>query len=473
VTDPKTRRFFLGAVTAAAATRVWGANDKVNVGIVGLGGRGTNHLNLYSGMNGARVVGLCDVNQAAREVANATLLKNTGEKAKEFEDMRAMFADSSVQAVSIATPNHWHALAAIWAMKAGKDVYVEKPACYNVYEGQKMLEVQRETKRLVQVGSQHRSTPFKMKAIAALQQGLIGKLYQTKGLCFKRRNTIGHKEDSAIPAGVNWDLFLGPAPMRPFNELRFKYNWHWFWDTGNGDIGNQGVHEMGIARWALGDPEWPKTAFSSGGKFAYVDDQETPNTQLCSFSYGATELIFEVRGLFTGGEGTPARRMGPGGRGGRGGRGGAQGEEAPPPPPPPAPTVVGPASNPLNVQIGNLFYGTEGWAAMNDGGFQAYKGESSELIMEERPERPQSGQPGGDATSVHMENFLSACRSRNEKELHDPLSNDYLSASLCHLANISYRVGRKLTLEAGPKFTGDGEATKMLTRDVYRKPYVV
>jgi hypothetical protein len=135
--------------------------------------------------------------------------------------------------------------------------------------------------------------------------------------------------------------------------------------------------------------------------------------------------------------------------------------------------VVGPASNPLNVQIGNLFYGTEGWAAMNDGGFQAYKGESSELIMEERPERPQPGQAGGDTTSVHMENFLSACRSRNEKELHDPLSNDYLSASLCHLANISYRVGRKLTLEAGPKFTGDAEATKMLTRDVYRKPYVV
>ena len=241
MTDPKTRRFFLGAVTAAAASRVWGANDKVNVGIVGIGGRGTNHLNLYSRMNGARVVGLCDVNQAAREVAQATLLKNTGEKAKEFEDMRAMFADPSVQAVSIATPNHWHALAAIWAMQAGKDVYVEKPACYNVYEGQRMLQVQRETKRLVQVGSQHRSTPFKMKAIAALQQGLIGKLYQTKGLCFKRRNTIGHKEDSPIPAGVNWDLFLGPAPMRPFNELRFKYNWHWFWDTGNGDIGNQGV----------------------------------------------------------------------------------------------------------------------------------------------------------------------------------------------------------------------------------------
>jgi hypothetical protein len=232
---------------------------------------------------------------------------------------------------------------------------------------------------------------------------------------------------------------------------------------------------MGVARWGLGDPEWPKTAYAFGGKFAYQDDQETPNTLLAGYNYGATELIFEVRGLLTGGEGTPPARRpaGGGGRGGRGGRGGVPGAAAPAgeaPPAAAAPTVVGPASNPLNVAVGNLFYGTEGWAAMSDQGFQAYKGESSELIMEERPER---GAPGGDATSLHMENFLSACRSRNEKELHDPISNAFLSASLCHLANISYRTGRKLTLEAGPKFTGDAEATKMLSRDVYRKPYVV
>jgi hypothetical protein len=328
----------------------------------------------------------------------------------------------------------------------------------------------------MQVGSQHRSTPFKMKAIAAMQQGLIGKIYQAKGLCFKRRNTIGHAENEPIPAGVNWDLFLGPAPMRPFNKLRFKYNWHWFWDTGNGDIGNQGVHEMGIARWGMGDPEWPKAAYAFGGKYAYLDDQETPNTLLAGFNYGDRELVFEVRGLLTGGEGTPARRMGPpgGGRGARGGRGGAPGAAATaedaPPPAAPTPAVVGPASNPLNVQIGDLFYGTEGWAAMSDQGFQAYKGESSEIIMEERPER---GQPGGDATGLHMQNFLQACKTRSAKDLHDPLNNAVHSAYLCHLANIGYRTGRKLTLEAGPKFTGDAEATRMLTRDVYRKPYVV
>ncbi len=459
MSDRTSRRFFLGVATAAAATRVWGANDRINVAIVGLGGRGSNHLNIYSRLPEARVAALCDVDQAARERAQATLVKNTSEKAKEFEDMRQVFADPGVDAVSIATPNHWHALAAIWAMKAGKDVYGEKPACYNIYEGQRMVQVARETKRMLQIGSQHRSTPFKMKAMEALQGGLIGNVYMAKGLCFKRRASIGHKPDGPTPPGVNWDMFLGPAPMRAFNPLRFKYNWHWFWDTGNGDIGNQGVHEMGICRWGLGDPEWPKTAYAKGGKYAYDDDQETPNTLLASYDYGGREIVFEVRGLLTGGEGVPApRRPGPPAAG------------AVAPPSSPAPTSTAPrSSTPINILVGNLFYGSNGWAAMSDQGFQAFKGESNELVMEERPERV----AGGDATSLHMQNFLAACRSRNSKELHDEIGNAYLSASLCHLANISYRVGRQLTLTPGPKFANDADANKMLTRESYRKPYVV
>ena len=441
MSNPTTRRFFLGAATALAATRVWGANDKVNVAIVGIGGRGTTHLNNYSKMDSAHVVGLCDVNQAARETANATLLKNTGEKAKEYEDMRAMFEDKNVQAVSIATPNHWHALATIWACQAGKDVYCEKPACYNIHEGLRMIEVAHETNRMVQIGSQHRSTPFKIKGMEALHGGIIGKVYMAKGLCFKRRVSIGHKEDSPIPAGVNWDLFLGPAPLRAFNELRFKYNWHWFWDTGNGDIGNQGVHEMGIARWGLGDPSWPKTAVAAGGKYGPVDDQETPNTLLAGYDYGDRELVFEVRGLVTGAEGSVQAR--------------------------PANAPAGLPGSPLAVTIGNLFYGTEGWMSMNDGGYQIYKGESNELIAEEKPEK------GVDGTRLHMENFLSAVRSRNYSELHDGIENASLSAGLCHLANISYRSGHKLALEAGPKFTGDVAANKLISREVYRKPYVV
>ncbi len=454
MSQTSTRRFFLGAATAAAATRVWGANDRINMGLIGLGGRGTNHLNIYSRLPGARVAALCDIDQAARERAQSTLVKNTSQKAKEVEDLRDVFADAGVEAVSIATPNHWHALATILACKAGKDVYCEKPASYNIYEGLKMVQVARDTKRMVQIGSQHRSTPFKMKAMAALQEGVIGKIYMSKGLCFKRRVSIGHKPDSEVPNGVNWDLFLGPAPMRPFNANRFKYNWHWFWDTGNGDIGNQGVHEMGICRWAMGDPEWPKSAFAMGAKYAYEDDQETPNTLLASFDFGGREIVFEVRGLLTGGEGTPMQRR-------SGGRGGPNRAAPNPPAEANGPRPIGP----INVMIGNLFYGTEGWAVSSDAGFQAFKGESNEVAFEERPER-------GDTTAMHMENFLAACRSRNYKELHDEIGNAYLSAALCHLANISYRVGRKLTLEAGPKFAGDAAATKMLTRD-YRKPFVV
>jgi predicted dehydrogenase len=453
--DPQTRRFFLGALTAASAVRVWGANDKVNIGIVGLGGRGTSHLNTYTRLPEAQVVGLCDVNQAAREKAQATLARKNLEKALEFEDMRQMFANPKIEAVSIATPNHWHALSAIWAMKAGKDVYGEKPACYNIHEGMRMVQTQRETSRVMQVGSQHKSWPFKMKAIAALQQGLIGKLYMSKALCYKLRPSIGHTPDTPTPPGLNWDLFLGPAPMRPFNQKRFAYYWHWFWDTGNGDIGNQGVHETGIARWALGDPGWPKTAMAFGGKFGIDDDTETPNTLTVGFNYGDRQLVVEVRGRMTNGEGVRQARVVTAGP-----MAAAQGPAAAP----------AQAANPLNVGVGNLFYGSEGWAVMSDQGFQAYKGDSSELISEERPDRG-----AGDPTALHMQNFLAAVKSRREQDLHDPITNAVPSADLCHLANISYRVGRGLKIEPGatPKFTGDAEATRMNTRPVYRKPYEV
>ena len=445
----------MGAATAVSAMRVWGANERVNVAIVGLGGRGGGtHLRVLSQLPGARVVGLCDVNQAARERAQAKLLNNTSEKAKEFEDLRDAFADATVEAVSIATPNHWHALAAIWAMQAGKDVYGEKPACHNIHEGLTMIQVARDTKRMLQIGSQHRSTPFKMRAIEALQGGLIGKIHQARALCYKRRRSIGKKPDTPTPPGLNWDMFLGPAPLRPFNELRFAYNWHWFWDTGNGDIGNQGVHQMGVARWGMSEPEWPKTAYAHGAKFAYDDDQDTPNTLTANYDFDGRELVFEVRGLLTGTEGAvppPRRRR----------RRGASDT--------PSPEATAPkGSAPLNVMVGNLFYGSEGWAAMSDRGFQAFKGESNELVMEERRDR----KPENDPTGLHMRNFLAACRSRNYRDLHDEIEIANLSAALCHLANISYRVGRQLTLQTGPKFVNDPEANKLLTRD-YREPYVI
>ncbi len=421
------RHFFQGAATALAATRVVGANDRVQMGIVGLGGRGTYLMRAFSQIPDCQVMALCDVFQAARERAQSQLAKLGAPKAKEYVDLRELYADKEVDAVAIATPNHWHALATIWACEAGKDVYVEKPASHNVYEGWRMIETARRTQRIVQVGHQGRSSPHKIRAMQLLREGVIGQLYMARGLCFKRRPSIGKTPPEPVPAGLNWDLFLGPAPMRPYTLNRYRYNWHWFWDTGNGDIGNQGVHEMDICRWGLG-VELPETVVSTGGKYIYDDDQETPNTQLASFSYGDKQIVFEVRGLLTGPEaGLPVR--------------------------------------PGNT-IGNLFFGSEGWMWVDDRGFQVYKGEKMEKVMDEVAEKV-------DSTRLHIENFLAACRSRNYKELNADVEVGALSAALCHLANISYRVGRLLKWDAkARKFVNDPEADQLLTRK-YREPYVV
>jgi len=426
------RSFFQGAALAASATRVVGANDRIGVGVVGLGGRGQSHVGRYAGIGECQITGLCDVNQAARERAQARVTQAGGPKAKEYLDMREMYADKVVDAVSIAAPNHWHSLGAIWACQAGKDVYVEKPASHNVYEGWRMVEEARKHQRMVQVGSQGRSAPARMKAAQLLREGVIGKVYLAKGLCFKRRPSIGKTPVEPVPAGLDWDKFLGPAPMRPYTKNRFRYNWHWFWDTGNGDIGNQGVHEMDVCRWGLGDVGMPKWVFSSGGKYIYDDDQETPNTQMATLDYGDAQIMFEVRGLLTGPEGGAPVRAG-------------------------------------NV-VGNLFLGSEGWMWVLGGSFQVYKGEKNEKVMDERGG---GGGEEGDSTVQHMKNFLAACRSRKHQDLAADVEIGVMSAALCHLANVSYRVGRKLAWDGARKrFVNYPEADKLLTRD-YRKPYVV
>jgi predicted dehydrogenase len=425
------RSFFQGAALAASATRVVGANGLINVGIVGLGNRGfrdhLRHFLYLAGIREGRVAGLCDVNQAARERAQAEIAKVGDDKAKEFSDMRAMFDDKNIDAVSIATPNHWHALATIWACQAGKDVYVEKPASHNVHESYRMIEAARKYQRMVQVGMQSRSMPHKMSAVRLLREGVVGKVYMAKGLCFKRRKSIGKTPVAAVPPGLDWDLFLGPAPLRPFSANRYKYNWHWFWDTGNGDIGNQGAHEMDICRWGLGDAGMPKSVACSGRKYVYDDDQETPNTQLASLEYGAAGIVFEVRGLATGPEaGLPVR---PG------------------------------------YTIGNLFLGADGWMWLDDNGFTVYNQDN----VKTRDEK-------GDARAseiLHFQNFFKACRSRNFRDLTADIEVGAVSASLVHLSNIAYRVGRTARWDdSRKKFIGDAEADKLLTRD-YRKPYVV
>jgi predicted dehydrogenase len=430
---PPTRRTFFSFATAAAVAAsqqktLVAANDKVDVAVIGLGGRGKNHMDFYAKLPDANIVAICDVNQAALESGQARVEKATGKKPKGYADMRQVFDDKEVQAVSMPLPNHWHALATIWACQAGKDVYIEKPACHNVFEGQQMIAAARKYGRMVQIGSQSRSIDHKVKAIRLLHEGVIGKVYLAKGLCFKRRPSIGHKEDAPIPLGVDWDRFLGPAPMRPFNELRFAYNWHWFWDTGNGDIGNQGVHEMDIARWGL-NRGLPQSVSSTGGKF-YVpanDDQETPNTQMATYNYGDAELMFEVRGGLTGPEGGLEIRGG--------------------------------------NTVANLFYGSEGWMAIDSAGFQVYKDKQEKIMDEAKGSDPD--------TLPHMANFLAAVKSRNYKDLHAEVEIAVPSADLCHLANTSYRLKRALKFDdATRKYLGDDEANKMLTRN-YRKGYVV
>jgi len=312
--------------------------------------------------------------------------------------------------------------------QAGKDVYIEKPACHNIWEGRKMVEAARKYNRMVQIGSQSRSMPHKMKAMQLLKDGVIGKLYGAKGLCFKGRESIGRVPDEPVPAGVDWDKFLGPAQMKPFSKTKFAYNWHWFWDTGNGDIGNQGVHEMDIARWGLG-VGLPGKVTSTGGRYLWNDDGETPNTQWARMDYGDKELIFEVRNITYINEG----QMG---------------------------------MTEVNV-VGDEFFGSDGALTVDGRGFQVYKGQKREKVMDEK-----STTRGSD-TKDHMNNFLAACRSRKYRDLNAEVEIGVQSADLCHLANIAYRTGRTLKFDAASeKFLGDSEADRLTSR-VYRKGYVI
>ncbi len=427
------RREFLESVALASAAqaRAWAANDKVNVAIVGVGSRGSNHVRDFCRREDLNLAAVCDVNTAQTERAVQTYYSARNVKPKEYQDLRRLYEDKNVDAVIIATPNHWHALATIWACQAGKDVYVEKPASYNPFEGERMVAAARRYDRIVEGGMQRRSLAHKKRAIQLLRDGYIGKLYMARGLCYKRRPSIGHKPDGPVPPGMNWDIFLGPAPMRPYNENRHRYNWHWFWDTGNGDIGNQGIHELDYARWGLNQAGNPKTVYSGGGKFIYDDDQETPNTQSTIYSYGDCELTFEVRGLMTGGESEMELR----------------GQNF----------------------VGVLFYGAKGYMLVEDSQFKTFLGD-----QREPGETMQMAEPKNDENFPHITNFLQAIHSRRREDLTAEVREAAISADLVHIANASYRTGRKLTLEPGAtRFAGDSDANMYLTRHPYRSPYIV
>lgn len=408
-----------------------GANDRLQTAVIGVNGRGRGHLRTVAKNPAMEVAAVVDIDQAVAEKGVAYTRQFQQRVPKEYQDLRDMLADKQIDVVTVATTNHWHALSTIWAVQAGKDVYCEKPASHNIWEGRKMVDAARKYNRIVQIGQQSRSLPFKIEAIQALREGVIGEVYMAKGLCFKRRKSIGSMQISAVPPGVDYDIWLGPAQPYEFKQNRFHYNWHWHWAFGNGDIGNQGIHEMDLARWGLGLDHLPREAYSAGGHYVYNDDQETPNTQHAAFNYGDRQLQFEVRGLITGGE---CRLLEDSGNGPH--------------------------------TIGVLFFGSDGFLTVSNRGYQTYLGEK-------RIAGPSREAGSEDGTALHFENFRKAVVSRRASDLTCDVLEGHLSAALCHMANISFRTGDKLLFDADrERFVGNFGANTLLKRD-YREPWVV
>ena len=402
-----------------AGSRPGSPNDVLRVAVVGVNGRGKEHIQGWGRLKkDVRITTICDCDLNVIERPKKTVERLYQAEPKVVQDFRRVLDDKSIDVVSIATPNHWHALMAIWACQAGKDVYVEKPVSHNVLEGRRIVEAARKYNRIVQTGTQCRSHKGIQDAMAFLRSGKLGQIYMAKGLCYKRRDSIGHKPDEPVPSGLDYDLWTGPAPKHPFNRNLVHYNWHWFWDFGNGDLGNQGIHQMDLARWGLGKTEMPKSVMASGGRYGYTDDGQTPNTLSVAFDFGDCELQFEVRGLITNDE--------------------------------------------QRVRVGDIFYGTEGILAITS--YQDWQ-----VFFGHKLEKGPSGSGGGD----HFANFVKAVRARDRKLLNADIEEGHLSSAYCHLGNIAYRLGRKLHINPSTEsFVNDSEADALLTRE-YRAPFVV
>ncbi len=425
--------------SSSSYASIIGANDRITVAVIGIGGRGGAHVGAYSTLKdikNVRLKTLCDVDETTFAQRSKSVESKTGLKPLTEWDMRKVLDDKEIDAVSFATPNFWHALGTVWACQAGKHVYVEKPACWDIWEGRKMIEASKKYNVRVQVGHQSRSSADIIDAINFIHGGGIGDIYMARGLCIKPRDSFGIAPDSEPPATLHYDMWLGPVTWRPYNEKRGRYNWHWFWDTGNGDTGNQGPHQFDIARWGMQKDEHPVLAYSSGG-FYGIDPkecaQQTPNTQCSVFKYkdGKT-LEFETRGRYSNAEGS------------------------------------------IGVRVGNIFYGTEGYLELGDGGWKAFRKREKEPFTGSKPggAKEEASLTGGEGAE-HFANFLDAIRSGKSSDLHCEITTGHYSAALPHLANISYRLGRGLNFNgATEKFINDPEADKMLTR-IYRKPYIL
>jgi predicted dehydrogenase len=397
-----TRRQFLedsmlaAAAAAAIATKVAAAddapvktaNDTILHAVIGCRIRGRVHAREFAGRHGAEVTYVCDPDrQLADELAEA-VEKQQGRRPKAVQDLRAVFDDKTVDTVSIAAPNHWHALAAIWAMQAGKDVYVEKPVSHNVSEGRRMVQVARKTGRICQGGHQYRSSGANAAAVEYMRQGKLGEVKLARSIVYGGRASIGEPGTYEVPASVDYNLFLGPAPLVPLTRPNLHYDWHWFWDTGNGELGNNNVHSLDICRWGLGVTGLGRSVISYGGRLGYVDAGQTPNTQVCIFDFGDKTIVSETRGLKTG----PFRANQPG---------------------------------------GTIFEGTKGVIA---GG--------SVFDLDGRLVSTFEGK-----NENHFANFLAAVRSRKREDQTAEILEGHQSAALCHVGNISWRLGRAASHE--------------------------
>lgn len=421
------RHFLMSSAAVAAGPRgLASANNTIRVACVGVRGQGNSHIEAYSSMQDVQVAAICDVDESVLNKRVRQVEDKSGKRPAAFVDIRKLLEQKDIDVISIATPNHWHSLIGIWACQAGKDVYVEKPCSHNIFEGRQLVAAARKYNRLVQHGTNSRSTEALRDGTRQIREGLIGDVYMARGLCFKWRDTIGRAKEQPVPAGVHYDLWTGPAQLLPFTQNRFHYNWHWNWNYGNGDIGNQGIHEMDIARWGLG-VKYPTKVSSMGGHFMFDDDQQTPNTQVATFEFDQAGkkrfLVFEVRHWISNHE---------------------------------AGIGEGPHT------IGNIFYGSKGYMAID--GYGSYK---TYLGKEQAP--GPSRKEGGS----NWENFIAAVRSRKQSDLNAEIEEGFLSTALVHLANISYRLGRSLNLDAETfSVKGDPEANQMFTRQ-YRAPYIV
>lgn len=413
--SPANRRTFLkGSVAAFGASfaiggtkssgRILGANEVVRVGVAGLKGRGAAHISAFTGMKDAQVTYLIDPDTRTFGSRLKTVKERGGNTPKTVQDIREALDDKELDAIAIVTPNHWHALMTIWGCQAGKDVYVEKPSSHNVHEGRVAVEAARKYDRIVQHGTQSRSIQRWAQVAEIAKQGKLGKLLVSRGLCYKPRNSIGVQPNSKPPSELDYDLWLGPALAHPFNANYVHYNWHWFWPFGNGDIGNQGVHQMDIARWMIPGATLPKSVMSLGGRFGYEDQGETPNTELTVMDFGETKLVFEVRGLET--------------------------------------------DEYHGVKVGNILH-FEGGIVTNDAFYPEGQKEKAEL-----PKVEASRGPGG---NNHFANFIAAVKSREKNDLNADILEGHYSSALCHLANISYRLSKAVPFNTQSRPFGDCE----------------